>query len=110
MPGTSAALVLQASPGEDGAFASLYAEHHAAVLRCCRGILRDPDEAADAAQNAMLKALGAVGPAGQPDDPRAPLPASAGDEATRLLPRRRSDAPLRAGDGPSFPADEERAL
>ncbi|HLM51053.1 MAG TPA: sigma-70 family RNA polymerase sigma factor, partial [Solirubrobacteraceae bacterium] len=110
MPGTSTALVLRASPGEDAAFASLYAEHHAAVLRCCRGILRDPDEAADAAQNAMLKALRAMRASGPPDDPRAWLSAIARNEAISLLRRRRSDEPLPAGDGPSFPAAEDRAL
>lgn len=43
--------------GDQRAFATIYRRHHQELYRYCRAILRDPDEAQDALQNTMVKAL-----------------------------------------------------
>jgi RNA polymerase sigma factor (sigma-70 family) len=46
-----------AGAGEPRAFAVIFERHHQALYRYCMSLLRDPEEAGDALQNTMLKAL-----------------------------------------------------
>jgi RNA polymerase sigma factor (sigma-70 family) len=48
------------SRGSTGAFAVLYQRHHQALYRYCRSIVRDEDDAQDALQSAMTRALVAM--------------------------------------------------
>jgi RNA polymerase sigma factor (sigma-70 family) len=45
------------SKGNERAFATLYRRHHQALYRYCRSIVRDEDDAQDALQSAMTRAL-----------------------------------------------------
>src|SRR5690349_9042871 len=47
--------------GNSQAFGAVYARYHAPLYAYCRSIVRDPDDARDALQNTMLKALAALG-------------------------------------------------
>jgi RNA polymerase sigma factor (sigma-70 family) len=47
---------LAATGAGDQAFAAIYARYHQPLYRYCQSLVRDPDEAADALQSAMLKA------------------------------------------------------
>src|SRR6516225_3039383 len=49
-----------ASKGSVRAYAVLYQRHHQALYRYCRSIVRDEDDAQDALQNAMTRALVAL--------------------------------------------------
>ena len=53
-------LVREARTGDLPAFASLYARHQARILRQCRGVLGNDDDAADAAQETFLRAWRAL--------------------------------------------------
>jgi RNA polymerase sigma factor (sigma-70 family) len=48
------------SRGSTPAFAVLYQRHHQALYRYCRSIVRDEDDAQDALQSAMMRALAAL--------------------------------------------------
>jgi RNA polymerase sigma factor (sigma-70 family) len=48
------------SRGSTRAFAALYQRHHQALYRYCRSIVRDEDDAQDALQSAMVRALAAL--------------------------------------------------
>ncbi len=48
------------SKGSERAFATLYRRHHQALYRYCRSIVRDEDDAQDALQSAMTRALVAL--------------------------------------------------
>jgi RNA polymerase sigma factor (sigma-70 family) len=48
------------SGGSERAFAALYQRHHQALYRYCRSIVRDEDDAQDALQSAMTRALVAL--------------------------------------------------
>src|SRR4051812_3658983 len=50
-------LARMAAAGDSRAFAVIYERYHQPIYRYCRSILGDPDDAADALQNAMLKAM-----------------------------------------------------
>ena len=54
-------LVARARAGEVSALDGLVAEHHQAVYEVTYRILGDPDAAADAAQDAFVKAMNALG-------------------------------------------------
>src|SRR4051812_10732579 len=54
---TDADLVHRARAGDRGASAALVERHVDALRRACRKALKDPDAAADAAQDAVLTAL-----------------------------------------------------
>jgi len=53
-------LVVRAKEGDERAFGELVSRNHAVVYRVVLGILRDSDLAADAAQDAFLKAFRAL--------------------------------------------------
>jgi RNA polymerase sigma factor (sigma-70 family) len=54
------ALRSQAARRDSAALADLYERHHQALYRYCRSILRDDEEARDALQSTMAKALAAL--------------------------------------------------
>jgi RNA polymerase sigma factor (sigma-70 family) len=89
-------LVNEAKTGSDAAFAALYVRYERAVRARCFGILRDHDEAADAAQNTMLSALRALRRGDAPTNVRAWLLSIAHNEAVSLLRRSRPSEPLEA--------------
>ena len=105
-------LARRCAEGDVNAFSVLYERHHQALYRYCRSIVRDPEDAADALQSAMTKALAGIG--GR--DPRAPLRGwlfrIAHNESISLL-RRRSTTAAEALDperllGPDVEATAER--
>jgi RNA polymerase sigma factor (sigma-70 family) len=82
------------SRGNAGAFAVLYRRHHQVLYRYCRSIVRDEDDAQDALQSAMTRALAAL-QAGERDLAVRPwLFRIAHNEAVSLLRRRRPNASL----------------
>ena len=103
-------LARAAARGNDNAFATLYARYRGALQGYCTSILLDAEDAGDAVQGAMLKALRAL-PRRDCDAPVRPwLYRIAHNEAIDILRRRRAHAPLEDGQGPAFPsADEEAA-
>jgi RNA polymerase sigma factor (sigma-70 family) len=82
-------LAEQAAVGDTDAFAVLYERHHKSLYRYCRSIVGDPEDAADALQTTMTRALSAIGDR----DPAAPVRAwlfrIAHNESISLIRRRR---------------------
>jgi RNA polymerase sigma factor (sigma-70 family) len=103
-------LVRETREGDDAAFALLYARHQRAVLARCLRVLRDHDEAADAAQNAMFSALRALRSNAAPTHLRGWLLTIAHNEAVSLLRRSRPTEPLEAGNGGAGPGADEGAF
>src|SRR5438270_12460247 len=84
-------LATMAAEGDGRAFSVLYARHEALLLRYCRSITGDSDDARDALQNAMLRALGALGRR-RPDGLVRPwLFRIAHNESVNVLRRRRGE-------------------
>jgi RNA polymerase sigma factor (sigma-70 family) len=54
------ALRSQTARGDDAALAAMYERHHQALYRYCRSILHDDEDARDALQSTMAKALAAL--------------------------------------------------
>src|SRR4029453_12178839 len=54
------ALRSQAARADSAALGAMYERHHQALYRYCRSILRDDEEARDALQSTMAKALAAL--------------------------------------------------
>jgi RNA polymerase sigma factor (sigma-70 family) len=81
-------LARRSAAGDAAAFGVLFERHHQPVYRYCRSIVGDPDEAADALQSTMEKALAAIARR----DPAAPLRAwlfrIAHNESVSVLRRR----------------------
>lgn len=103
-------LVEEAKAGSDAAFAALYVRHQRAVHARCFRVLRDQDEAADAAQNAMLSALRALRRDDSPTNLRAWLLSIAHNEAVSLLRRIRPAEPLEVGHAGAGPGADEGAF
>jgi RNA polymerase sigma factor (sigma-70 family) len=103
-------LVEEAKAGSDAAFAALYVRHQRAVHARCFRVLRDHDEAADAAQNAMLSALRALRRDDSPTNLRAWLLSIAHNEAVSLLRRSRPVEPLEVGHAGAGPGADEGAF
>ena len=57
---TDDSLVRRAAKGDERAFAAIFKRHHQELYRYCRAILRDSDDAQDALQATMVKALRAL--------------------------------------------------
>ncbi len=53
-------LAARAKDGDERAFAAIFRRYHQALYRFCAGILSNPDDAQDALQNTMVKALRAL--------------------------------------------------
>ena len=71
-------------------FAEIYGQHMPEITRYCRSILRNRDDAEDAAQNAMERALKALSDGPPPDRMRPWLFTIAHRESINVLRRRRS--------------------
>src|SRR4051794_19194037 len=81
--------------GNPQAFGTVYARYHAPLYAYCRSIVRDPDDARDALQNTMMKALAALGRGGDRDISLKPwLFRIAHNESITLLRKRRPSEPL----------------
>lgn len=74
-------------------FADVYVAHMPEITRYCRSILRDREDAEDAAQNAMERALKALSDGPAPERMRPWLFTIAQREAVNVLRRRGRDAP-----------------
>jgi RNA polymerase sigma factor (sigma-70 family) len=82
------------SRGSARAFTVLYQRHHQALYRYCRSIVRDEDDAQDALQSAMMRALAALR-AGERDLAVRPwLFRIVHNEAVSILRRRRPEVGL----------------
>jgi RNA polymerase sigma factor (sigma-70 family) len=82
----------QAVRGDARALAAIYERHHQALYRYCRSILRDDEEAQDALQSTMAKALVALRDEQRDFEVRPWLFRIAHNEAISLLRRRREIA------------------
>jgi RNA polymerase sigma factor (sigma-70 family) len=83
--------------GSSRAFAVLYGRHHQALYRYCRSIVRDEDDAQDALQSAMMRALASLQARQRDVAVRPWLFRIVHNEAVSLLRRRRSDSSLVEG-------------
>ena len=86
-------LARSAADGDERAFARIYERHHQGLYRYCRSILRNDEDAADALQNTMLKALRALPGESRSIALKPWLYRIAHNEAISLL-RRRTDGPI----------------
>src|SRR5437868_3930157 len=85
------------SRGSTRAFAVLYHRHHQALYRYCRSIVRDEDDAQDALQSAMMRALTALQARERDLAVRPWLFRIVHNEAVSILRRRRPDVSLVEG-------------
>src|SRR4051812_14202054 len=92
---TDEALVTAAANGTPDAFGELYRRHRDAVYRYCLGIVRCPDDAHDAVQVTMTRALIALERREAPSSWRPWLFSIAHNVSVELLRRRRSHGELR---------------
>jgi RNA polymerase sigma factor (sigma-70 family) len=83
--------------GSARAFAVLYRRHHQALYRYCRSIVHDEDDAQDALQSAMMRALAALQARKRDVAVRPWLFRIVHNEAVSLLRRRRSHSTLVEG-------------
>lgn len=83
--------------GSTRAFAVLYGRHHQALYRYCRSIVRDEDDAQDAMQSAMMRALASLQARQRDVAVRPWLFRIVHNEAVSLLRRRRSHSSLVEG-------------
>jgi RNA polymerase sigma factor (sigma-70 family) len=84
----------QAVRGDARALAAIYERHHQALYRYCRSILHDDEDARDALQSTMAKALAALCDEQRDFDVRPWLFRIAHNEAISLMRRRREVADL----------------
>jgi RNA polymerase sigma factor (sigma-70 family) len=86
---SDATLARHAAAGDDAAYAAIYMRYYARLEAYCRAIVRHDEDARDAAQNAMTKALVAMRAHGETLHLRAWLYRIAHNEALTVLRRRR---------------------
>jgi RNA polymerase sigma factor (sigma-70 family) len=100
-----------AGAGDPRAFALIFERHHQALYRYCMSLLRDPEEAGDALQNTMLKALRNL--AGNREKRGVPLRPwlfrIAHNEAISLLRRRKPHEELTDASVPAAPSADATA-
>ena len=89
-------LAALAASGNGAAFGAIYERHHRALTRYCQSILMHPEDARDALQETMVKAMRALVAGAPPDAIRPWLFRIAHNEAISLLRRRRPHAGLEA--------------
>jgi RNA polymerase sigma factor (sigma-70 family) len=87
-------LARRVSMGSTRAFAVLYRRHHQALYRYCRSIVHDEDDAQDALQSAMMRALAALQARTRDVAVRPWLFRIVHNEAVSLLRRRRPHSSL----------------
>ncbi len=85
------------SRGSARAFTVLYQRHHQALYRYCRSVVRDEDDAQDALQSAMMRALAALQARERDLAVRPWLFRIVHNEAVSILRRRRPDVSLVEG-------------
>src|SRR3954463_2438936 len=90
------ALRSQAARGDEAALAAMYERHHQALYRYCRSILHDDEDARDALQSTMAKALAALRDEERDFELRPWLFRIAHNEAVSRLRQRRDAVDLRA--------------
>lgn len=93
-------LARMAASGDSRAFATIYERYHQPIYRYCYSILQDPDDAADALQNAMLKAMRSLERTERDIALKPWLFRIAHNEAISLVRRRRPTTDLETVDGP----------
>lgn len=103
-------LARRAGRGDTDAFAVLYERHHRPLYRYCRSIVGDPDDAADALQSAITRALAAIGGRDERAPVRAWLFRIAHNESISVVRARRRTHMLEPESliGPDVAADAER--
>jgi RNA polymerase sigma factor (sigma-70 family) len=107
-PMSDKALGRRAARGEQRAFAAIFRRHHQELYRYCRAILRDDEDARDALQNTMVRALAALPGEEREVALRPWLYRVARNEAISILRTRRPSARLEEADKLSQPAlDQE---
>src|SRR3954466_8957176 len=84
----------RAARGDAEAFAAIYEEHHQALYRYCRSILRDEHDAQDALQSALTRAFAALRDEQRDFELRPWLFRIAHNEAISLVRRRRAASEL----------------
>jgi RNA polymerase sigma factor (sigma-70 family) len=89
-------LARDAASGDTAAFAALYDRHHQPLYRYCRSIVANPDDAADALQSTMTRALASIAERNPAAPVRAWLFRIAHNESISLIRRRRTAEPLDA--------------
>ena len=87
-------LVRLAAAGSTPALTAIYERHHQEIYRYCRSILHSDDDARDALQNTMLKAMQGLEGESREISLRPWLFRIAHNEAISLMRRRRPDTPL----------------
>jgi RNA polymerase sigma factor (sigma-70 family) len=96
----------RAAVGNDAAFTALYERYYGPLLGYTRSILRDPEDAHDATQNALESALRAL-PGRESGRPLRPwLYKIAHNEAIDIMRRRRPQTELQAANEPTVPGPE----
>ncbi|MBA3328300.1 MAG: sigma-70 family RNA polymerase sigma factor, partial [Solirubrobacterales bacterium] len=99
-------LARKAAAGSGTAFAALYERYHAPLRGYCRSIVLDAEDADDAAQSALERALRAL-PGRDADQPLRPwLYKIAHNEAISILRRRRPQVELGPANEPAVPGPE----
>jgi RNA polymerase sigma factor (sigma-70 family) len=110
---TDPQLARAAARGEERAFAAIYRRYQERLFRYCVTIVGSPEDARDALQNAMAKALAAFQRGEAVTHLKPWLYRIAHNESIELIRRRREEAPLEEADGVSDltiqPAFEGRA-
>src|SRR3954447_7328792 len=100
---------LAASGSGEQPFAAIYARYHQPLYRYCHSIVRDPDDAADALQAALLKAYLAL-PAKKADAALKPwLYRIVHNEAISVIRRRTRHDEITDANAPQAPAADETA-
>jgi RNA polymerase sigma factor (sigma-70 family) len=94
------------SGGSTWAFGLLYQRHHQALYRYCRSIVHDEEDARDALQDAMIRALAALRGEERDLAVRPWLFRVVHNEAVSLMRRRRSEATLEECPEPCAPGVE----
>lgn len=98
-----------AADGDRRAFATIYRRYHQEIYRYCLAILRNPEDARDALQNTMMKALGSL-PGEQRQIALKPwLYRVAHNEAVTVLRQRPQLSPLEEATEPQGPSANQQA-
>jgi RNA polymerase sigma factor (sigma-70 family) len=108
-------LVRRVAAGDQRAFAAIYSRYHQRIYRYCQGIVGNPEDAQDALQNTMLKAMRALAGEEREIDLKPWLYRIAHNESIDLVRRRRGSEELAAespapGPGPAEDAQRRQLL
>jgi RNA polymerase sigma factor (sigma-70 family) len=98
-----------AASGDTRAFAAIYERYHQTIYRYCHSILHHSEDAADALQNTMVKAMRALEGHDRDIALKPWLFRIAHNEAISLVRRRRPTASIESVEGPLAPSVDEDA-